>query len=100
MVWQSEREGDLSIYVSSTPVAGISEKRKRRELNISVYPNPFIKYCEVRHFSSLSNLRICDLSGRVVEVPKNKMIGRELPSGIYFLVANKCKPIKVVKIKN
>jgi hypothetical protein len=74
---------------------------------LSAYPNPFTHNAVVEFGvrgsefvdGEPSTLHIYDMSGRLVESTKSKLIGRNLSPGVYFVKAKGYDVAKIVKIQ-
>jgi len=96
--------------IYKTASVGIEEKdmihSEFQNPKVEVYPNPFITEAIIRYSSNgkcndnkNTSRHIYDVSGRLVELTKGSMIGKNLKSGIYFLKTDGCKMIKIVKLR-
>lgn len=84
-------------YDSAGNEFGIEETSPHRPQYLSVCPNPFYTYTKTCSRTP-QQITVYDLSGRLVENGESDFIGKELPSGIYFLKASGYRPVKIVKI--
>ncbi|MBI4721489.1 MAG: T9SS type A sorting domain-containing protein [Candidatus Stahlbacteria bacterium] len=115
-------QGDL-IYVGASYdgliilrhiTSGVEEKESRVESSeLKVFPNPFVKYTEVRGQRTENRIQIYDIMGRLVEEERffadaqndranaqndRLKIGKDLPRGIYFVKLKGYKPVKIIKM--
>lgn len=116
-VWTDNPCNDYRIWGNLYPdiLPGIGEEHtKNKTSDVSVYPNPFNTTTSIQFTVNSSQsaiekdsqpltincqLQIYDLSGRLIEMTKNNVIGENLAPGIYFLKIKGYNPIKIVKLK-
>ncbi len=100
--------GDFDVWLIRISDAGVEEQKELRveSLELRVYPNPFIAETVVRGRLSCSDqhelptrITIYDLSGRLVNKVEGNTIGKNLKAGIYWLKTERCKPVKIVKLR-
>ncbi len=66
---------------------------------IQIVPNPFMNWAEVKGITDTYRIKIYDVSGSLVEVSEDNMIGNSLKQGIYFLKVEGYEPVKILKLK-
>jgi len=66
---------------------------------LKVKPNPFYSYTAISNLPSDVELKIYDITGRLVEKTNSTKVGAKLKTGVYFVTAGGYKPAKMVKIK-
>ncbi|MEW6685893.1 MAG: T9SS type A sorting domain-containing protein [Candidatus Edwardsbacteria bacterium] len=106
VVWHDTRSGvDVDIYAQRLrgPENGITESISASEFQrnnkLMIRPNPFKHYTEIHNLKVGSEIKIYNILGQLVEKSKNRIVGKNLSSGIYLLIAESYKPIKIVKLK-
>ncbi|MDD2889426.1 MAG: T9SS type A sorting domain-containing protein, partial [bacterium] len=86
---------------------GVEEKSniKNQISKIETYPNPFVEKTVISYSGNKSTnnppqaeITIYDITGKLVEEPKDNIIGKTLKSGIYFVKVAGYKPIKITKM--
>ncbi|MDO9066957.1 MAG: T9SS type A sorting domain-containing protein, partial [Deltaproteobacteria bacterium] len=66
---------------------------------LKVGPNPFCNYTTISNLPTDAELKIYDITGRLVEKTNSAKVGSKLKAGVYFITAGGYKPAKMVKIK-
>jgi hypothetical protein len=113
LAWTDTRDGNKEIYYKrhQCDPSGVENDRESelKSLRLRVFPNPFIGFAEVRRNvgaqgpatdgTGIMPLKIYDMSGRLVESTKSKVIGRNLAPGIYFVRAEGYTAEIVVKLR-
>lgn len=95
----------LTLTVSGYGVEEFAEFRVK-SLELRVHPNPFVRFTEIRGQGAEDRIEIYDMMGRLVEQKqkakskkqKIKVIGKDLPQGVYFVKVKGYKPVKIVKL--
>jgi hypothetical protein len=83
--------------VEQEGVKDVNEINIRKALKVA--PNPFYNYANIANMPTNAEIRIYDITGRMVEKTANKIIGQNLNSGVYFIMAKGYKPAKIIKLK-
>ena len=91
-VWDDTLDG-----VEQEGVRDVNELNVRKVLKVG--PNPFYSFTNISNLLKNTEIKVYDITGRLVEKSKDKNIGHNLKSGIYFIMAQGYKPGKIIKIK-
>jgi len=83
--------------VGQGDIKEVNDIKVRKVLNVG--PNPFYSFTSIANMPNNAEIKIYDITGRLVEKSKDKNIGHNLKSGIYFIMAKGYKPGKIIKIK-
>jgi hypothetical protein len=83
--------------VEQENVKVVNELKVRKVLKVK--PNPFYSYTGISNLPSDIELKIYDITGRLVEKTNSTKVGDKLKAGVYFVTAGGYKPAKMVKIK-
>jgi len=105
-VWHDTRSGvDVDVYAQrirgdNNGVAGEPIDRGLiYQTHLKIYPNPFKHYAAVSGLPEGIVMKVYDITGRVVNITKDRKIGKNLPTGVYFVTAVGYKPTKIIKLK-
>lgn len=103
----NRRHKSMDIYAKLTDwnILGIQERDRPQtsRTRLSVYPNPFRN--SVNIYGAKTTVQVYDLCGRLVARTEEgfwdgrDLNGCDVHSGIYFLTAQGCKPVKLVKLR-
>lgn len=97
--------GELFEWTWDDTINGVwqEEVKVGNDINIrkvlKVKPNPFYSYTAITNLPSDVELKIYDITGRLVEKTTSHKVGAGLKAGVYFVTAGDYKPAKAVKIK-
>ena len=96
--------GELFEFTWADTINGVEQGVKDiNVLNVGkalkVKPNPFYSYAAISNLPSDVELKIYDITGRLVEKTNSTKAGAKLNAGVYFVTAGGYKPAKMVKIK-
>jgi hypothetical protein len=106
--WQRDDGRDENICASYFygQMEGVNSEtypaRSAHPLALRAYPNPFRRNAIVTCTESRRcgiRISIHDVAGRIVQRTCSPVIGDGLKPGVYFLRADDCKPIKVMKVE-
>jgi DNA-binding beta-propeller fold protein YncE len=86
-----------SIYVFDLSSYGIEIGPGSTPINIlKAAPNPFLNHTTLD--DATGQVEIFDCGGRLIETAIGRTIGQNLKTGVYFLKAPGCRPLKIVKL--
>lgn len=104
LVWHDYRNGDADIYAQRLHGwTGVEETAVHSSEfivhSLKVLPNPFCNFARVSDLPMGLEIKIYDITGRLVKKTKERIIGEKLSSGVYFIRVEGYKTTKVVKLK-
>ncbi len=87
------------VYVGKVGVEE-SEELQVTSHKLQVYPNPFVRWTEVRCQKSdvREKVKVYDMVGKLVEETTKDIVGKNLCPGVYFVKVGGYKPIKIIKL--
>ena len=65
---------------------------------MKVFPNPFVCFTRISTPNTEDTIQIYDISGKLIENPRAKVVGKNLVGGIYFVKIKGYEPTKIIKI--
>lgn len=103
VTWHDGRNGNNDIYAQKlhglTGVAGEPGKITVQKPVMKIYPNPCRVYAQIYGLPLGTEVKMYDITGRLVERTGDASIGRHLPAGVYFITAPGYQTAKLIKLR-